>query len=138
MITDYYAILGLPRTASSRQIRKQTLTLGTRYFPGRTELLDEPQTFISIVEAHEVLQNDKIRVICDVLLEHQEGKVALRDRALERHRRVMDLASRRGKEKGAYYAAKNLGTFKEDHRSVNWWNVGLTGLWELLENMLSG
>jgi DnaJ-class molecular chaperone len=136
VIADYYRILNLPRNASSRQIRKQTLALGTQSFPGRPEILDDPSTFISIVEAHEVLKDEKVRVSYDLLLDQQEGKDAVRERALEKHRLTIAAVIKRGKERGAYYAGRKPGEFREDHRALNWWSI--TGIVEALGNLLPG
>jgi DnaJ family protein C protein 3 len=60
---DYYKILGVPRTATGREIKKAYKKLALQYHPDKNvENKDEAEAkFRDVAEAHEVLTNDELR-----------------------------------------------------------------------------
>ena len=59
-MSDYYKILGVPKDSNQIQIRKAFRTLALRYHPDKNKNSEESkQKFIEIVEAYEVLSDDK-------------------------------------------------------------------------------
>ncbi|XP_077357351.1 dnaJ homolog subfamily B member 9-like [Festucalex cinctus] len=58
---DYYDILGVPRDASDRQIKKAFHKLALKYHPDRNKGPDAEGRFREIAEAYETLSDDKRR-----------------------------------------------------------------------------
>ncbi|XP_019738534.1 dnaJ homolog subfamily B member 9 [Hippocampus comes] len=58
---DYYDILGVPRDASERQIKKAFHKLALKYHPDRNKGSDAEARFRDIAEAYETLSDDKRR-----------------------------------------------------------------------------
>uniref|UniRef100_A0A3P8VQK8 DnaJ homolog subfamily B member 9 n=1 Tax=Cynoglossus semilaevis TaxID=244447 RepID=A0A3P8VQK8_CYNSE len=58
---DYYEILGLPRDATERQIKKAFHKLALKYHPDRNKGPDAEAKFREIAEAYETLSDDKRR-----------------------------------------------------------------------------
>ncbi|KAM9845764.1 dnaJ homolog subfamily B member 9-like isoform 1-T3 [Aulostomus maculatus] len=58
---DYYDILGVPRDASERQIKKAFHKLALKYHPDRNKGPDAEAKFREIAEAYETLSDDKRR-----------------------------------------------------------------------------
>ncbi|CAL8338049.1 unnamed protein product [Arctogadus glacialis] len=58
---DFYHILGLPRDASERQIKKAFHKLAMKYHPDRNKSPDAESKFRDIAEAYETLSDDKRR-----------------------------------------------------------------------------
>ncbi|XP_071770657.2 dnaJ homolog subfamily B member 9-like [Centroberyx gerrardi] len=58
---DYYDILGVPKDASERQIKKAFHKLALKYHPDRNKSPDAESTFREIAEAYETLSDDKRR-----------------------------------------------------------------------------
>ncbi|XP_053270718.1 dnaJ homolog subfamily B member 9 [Pleuronectes platessa] len=58
---DYYDILGVPREATSRQIKKAFHQLALKYHPDRNKGQDTEDKFRDIAEAYETLSDDKRR-----------------------------------------------------------------------------
>jgi curved DNA-binding protein CbpA len=52
---DYYQVLGVPRQASTREIRRAYRRLARQHHPDRNPQPDGPQRFRSIAEAYSVL-----------------------------------------------------------------------------------
>ncbi|KAM9705020.1 dnaJ homolog subfamily B member 9-like [Menidia menidia] len=58
---DYYDILGVPRGATERQIKKAFHKLALKYHPDRNKSPDAEAKFREIAEAYETLSDDKRR-----------------------------------------------------------------------------
>lgn len=58
---DYYDILGVPKDASERQIKKAFHKLALKYHPDRNKDPDAEANFREIAEAYETLSDDKKR-----------------------------------------------------------------------------
>ncbi|XP_038159818.1 dnaJ homolog subfamily B member 9-like [Cyprinodon tularosa] len=58
---DYYDILGVPRDATERQIKKAFHKLALKYHPDRNKGADAEAKFREIAEAYETLSDDKRR-----------------------------------------------------------------------------
>ncbi|XP_077450389.1 dnaJ homolog subfamily B member 9-like [Stigmatopora argus] len=58
---DYYDILGVPKVASERQIKKAFHKLALKYHPDRNKGPDAEVKFREIAEAYETLSDDKRR-----------------------------------------------------------------------------
>ncbi|XP_014008401.1 dnaJ homolog subfamily B member 9 [Salmo salar] len=58
---DYYDILGVPKDASQRQIKKAFHKLAMKYHPDRNKSPDAEAKFREIAEAYETLSDDKRR-----------------------------------------------------------------------------
>lgn len=58
---DYYEILGVPRDASERQIKKAFHKLAMKYHPDRNKSPNAEAKFREIAEAYETLSDDKRR-----------------------------------------------------------------------------
>ncbi|XP_028305932.1 dnaJ homolog subfamily B member 9-like [Gouania willdenowi] len=58
---DYYDILGVPRDATERQIKKAFHKLALKYHPDRNKGPDAESTFREIAEAYETLSDEKRR-----------------------------------------------------------------------------
>ncbi|XP_027899937.1 dnaJ homolog subfamily B member 9-like [Xiphophorus couchianus] len=58
---DYYEILGVPRDAAERQIKKAFHKLALKYHPDRNKGADAEAKFREIAEAYETLSDDKRR-----------------------------------------------------------------------------
>ncbi|KAM3858800.1 dnaJ homolog subfamily B member 9-like [Diretmus argenteus] len=58
---DYYDILGVPKDASERQIKKAFHKLALKYHPDRNKSPDAEAKFREIAEAYETLSDDKRR-----------------------------------------------------------------------------
>ncbi|XP_030006576.1 dnaJ homolog subfamily B member 9-like [Sphaeramia orbicularis] len=67
---DYYDILGVPKDASDRQIKKAFHRLALKYHPDRNKHPDAEAKFREIAEAYETLSDDKRRQEYDHF-EHQ-------------------------------------------------------------------
>ncbi|XP_006005942.1 dnaJ homolog subfamily B member 9a [Latimeria chalumnae] len=58
---DYYEILGVPKNASERQIKKAFHKLAMKYHPDRNKSPDAEAKFREIAEAYEALSDEKKR-----------------------------------------------------------------------------
>ncbi|XP_051547340.1 dnaJ homolog subfamily B member 9-like [Myxocyprinus asiaticus] len=58
---DYYEILGVPKDASDRQIKKAFHKLAMRYHPDKNKSPDAEANFREIAEAYETLSDDQRR-----------------------------------------------------------------------------
>ncbi|XP_043943350.1 dnaJ homolog subfamily B member 9 [Protopterus annectens] len=58
---DYYDVLGVPKTASDRQIKKAFHKLAMKYHPDKNKSPDAETKFREIAEAYETLSDEKKR-----------------------------------------------------------------------------
>ena len=65
MSTDYYEVLGVPRDASTEQIKKAYRKLAMQYHPDVAEAPDAAEKFKQIGEAYEVLHDPNKRAMYD-------------------------------------------------------------------------
>ncbi|XP_058258486.1 dnaJ homolog subfamily B member 9 [Hemibagrus wyckioides] len=68
-LTDYYSVLGVPRSASEREIKKAFHQLARKLHPDRNHSPDAHHLFTQLAQAYEVLSNRERRRIYD-----QHGK----------------------------------------------------------------
>jgi len=62
---DLYAVLGVERGASARQVKSAYRRLALEFHPDRNASLGAADTFIEIVEAYEVLSDSARRQLYD-------------------------------------------------------------------------
>jgi curved DNA-binding protein len=70
---DYYAALGLPRSAGLAQIKKAYRTLARQYHPDMSTALDAEEKFKSVAAAYATLKNPEKRAAYDALGIQREG-----------------------------------------------------------------
>lgn len=71
---DYYDILGVPKDASERQIKKAFHKLALKYHPDRNKDPDAEAKFRETAEAYETLSDDKRRQEYDQFGHHSSGQ----------------------------------------------------------------
>ncbi|XP_067292089.1 dnaJ homolog subfamily B member 9a [Pseudorasbora parva] len=67
---DYYDILGVPKDASDRQVKKAFHKLAMKYHPDKNKSPDAETKFREIAEAYETLSDEKRRREYDQLADH--------------------------------------------------------------------
>ena len=77
MITDYYSILDVDKTANLETIKKAFRTQIALYHPENNSSPDAKQKFDSLIEAFNVLSNKEKRQEYDVILEKIKSDKAL-------------------------------------------------------------
>lgn len=120
MIKDYYKILNVNIDATSAQIKKRTLQLGKQLHPStkEPEVLDESKDFVDVVEAFEVLYEEKSRGIYDRLL-NSKNKSA----SHAKFENYINMISQRGRISGEKYAKSKFKVFKNDLKDFRWWDI---------------
>ncbi|KAI4892730.1 hypothetical protein NFI96_009609 [Prochilodus magdalenae] len=63
---DYYAVLGVPRSATEKDIKKAFRQLALRFHPDRNRSPDAQQTFTHLAQAYEVLSDQEKRRLYDL------------------------------------------------------------------------
>ena len=71
--TDYYALLGIPRTATDEQVRSAYRKLARQYHPDVNTAADAAENFNKITEAYEVLSDAERRQRYDMFGSAQGG-----------------------------------------------------------------
>ncbi|EDO40501.1 predicted protein [Nematostella vectensis] len=61
MAKDYYQILGVPRNASDKQIKKAFRKMAVKYHPDKNKGKDAEEKFREVAEAYEVLSDENKR-----------------------------------------------------------------------------
>ncbi|KAK7144976.1 hypothetical protein R3I94_011157 [Phoxinus phoxinus] len=64
-VSDYYSVLGVPRSASSREIKKAFHKLALKHHPDKSQSPNAQQTFTHIAHAYEVLSDKEKRRVYD-------------------------------------------------------------------------
>ncbi|MCI4375049.1 hypothetical protein PGIGA_G00104540 [Pangasianodon gigas] len=64
-LADYYSVLGVPRSASEREIKKAFHQLARKLHPDRNHSPDAQHVFTQLAQAYEVLSNRERRRIYD-------------------------------------------------------------------------
>ncbi|XP_030634304.1 dnaJ homolog subfamily B member 9 [Chanos chanos] len=64
-VKDYYAVLGVPHTATEGQIKRAFRGLAMKHHPDRNRRSDAPQIFTQIAQAYEVLSDARRRRLYD-------------------------------------------------------------------------
>ena len=117
---DYYKILGLNKEASSTHIKKKTLQLGKQLHPStkQLEIIDESKDFVDIVEAFEVLYDEKSRKIYDRFLNSKT-----KSPSHDKFENYISMISHRGRKSGEKYAKSKFKVFKNDLKDFRWWDI---------------
>lgn len=117
---DYYKILGLNKEATSTQIKKRTLQLGKQLHPStkQPEVIDESKDFVDIVEAFEVLSEEKSRKIYDRLLNSK-----MNSPSHAKFENYIHMVAQRGRNSGEKYAKSEFKVFKNDLKDFRWWDI---------------
>jgi curved DNA-binding protein len=71
---DYYAILGVPRTASGDEVKKAYRKLAKKYHPDVSKEKDAEERFKEINEAHQTLSDPEKRAAYDQLGQYRPGE----------------------------------------------------------------
>ncbi|XP_067316166.1 dnaJ homolog subfamily B member 9 [Pseudorasbora parva] len=64
-VSDYYSVLGVPRSASSREIKKAFHKLALKNHPDKNQSPNAQETFTHIAQAYEVLSDKEKRRVYD-------------------------------------------------------------------------
>ncbi|MBL1278984.1 MAG: J domain-containing protein [Fluviicola sp.] len=122
---NYYDILGVKKNATSREIRKQCMLLASQLHPEKqhSNLLDSPKQFVNIVEAYEVLYDDKCRRVYDKLLNFEKKDGLINEVQEEKYRTYISAVASRGVNKGEFYSKKKFKNFKEDYKLIAWYDI---------------
>lgn len=122
ILEDYYRILKVSKSASDRKIRRSARKLGTKLHPKnlKEEILDRPVDFSKIVEAYLILSDEKSKLSYDVLLDVQNGKRKLNQRAIDLHQQLIAKRIDDAKGKTNHYS-KSLFEFRQDLEGPPWW-----------------
>jgi Ca-activated chloride channel family protein len=75
---DYYALLGVPRNASTEQLRRAYRESALRLHPDRANRPGDTELFISVNKAYEILSNEEQRAAYDERLAASEADLASR------------------------------------------------------------
>ena len=67
-MTNHYALLGLDRTATKADIKKNYRLLAVKYHPDKSKDPDAPDKFIAITEAYNILSDKKSRAQYDLFV----------------------------------------------------------------------
>jgi len=73
---DYYSLLGVPRSASTEQIRRAYREAALRLHPDRNIQPGETEIFIDVGKAYETLIDDERRAAYDEMLAQKEAELA--------------------------------------------------------------
>ncbi|KAI5109500.1 dnaJ-like subfamily B member 9-like precursor [Silurus meridionalis] len=71
-LADYYSVLGVPRSASEREIKKAFHHLARKLHPDRNHSPDAQHVFTQLAQAYEVLSNRAQRRIYDQNIEMEK------------------------------------------------------------------
>lgn len=120
---NYYKILGINQNFTEKQIRKKTFEKGKLLHPRKNKSPNyDPNTFIEIIESYTVLHDKSTKEVYDWILDHENGTNELRDEALHKHYKAIELASIKGISNGKEYAKSPYWEFRDDFNSSKWWN----------------
>ncbi|PHR44773.1 MAG: hypothetical protein COA32_14240 [Fluviicola sp.] len=117
---NYYEVLGVNNDASSAQIKKRTLQLGKQLHPStkQPEVIDDSKDFVDVVEAFEVLYDEKSRKIYDRLLNSKTNSPIH-----DNFENYIHMISQRSRKSGEKYAKSKFKVFKNDLKEFHWWDI---------------
>ncbi|KAK9973504.1 hypothetical protein ABG768_024230 [Culter alburnus] len=105
-VSDYYSVLGVPRSASSREIKKAFHKLALKHHPDKNLSPNAQQTFTNIAQAYEVLSDKEKRRVYDQM-DHLTNPDQGRERKFKKDQNE-DMGTNPFVNKGAFHSKKGF------------------------------
>jgi DnaJ-class molecular chaperone len=123
-VSDYYKILGIAKDSNQIQIRKAFRELALKYHPDKNKNSEESkQKFMEIVQAYEVLSDEKSRKIYDNKLTNEKN--------FQQQQQGFHWVPPADFDN--FYSYENLKQYDERH-----FRGGVGGMWDISEKANTG